>query len=136
MNFEQQKIVNHLSDNSTADILQVWARLTFDFNVMQGWYSDPVTGERVERNVPEMLMLIVSEIAEGMEGYRKTLRDTHLPERPMIEVELADALIRILDLAGYLQLDLGGAFADKFRFNAERADHKLANRAKDGGKKF
>ena len=101
-----------------------------------GWYTDPQTGEALERNVPEMLMLIVSEVAEAMEGYRKNLQDDKLPERPMIEVELADAVIRIGDLAGFLGLDLAGAVTEKMAFNASRADHKLENRAKEGGKKF
>ncbi|XUM19805.1 hypothetical protein ACRAVF_19255 [Bradyrhizobium oligotrophicum S58] len=38
-------------------------------------------------------MLIVSEIAEAMEGERKSLMDDHLPHRKMVEVELADTLI-------------------------------------------
>lgn len=62
--------------------------------------------------------------------------DDHLPDRPMIEVELADAVIRIADLAGYLGLDLGGAIMAKLEYNRRRADHKLENRAKQGGKAF
>ena len=80
-------------------------------------------------------MLIVSEIAEAKEGHRKGLMDDHLPDRPMIEVELADAMIRIGDLAGALGLDLGGAVIAKMRYNQTRSDHKLANRRKPGGKK-
>ena len=101
-----------------------------------GWYHNPVTKEPIKRNVPEMLCLIHSEVSEALEGYRKNLKDDHLPTRPMIEVELADAFIRILDLAGHLNLDLGGAYADKLRYNATRKDHSLEARAKDGGKLF
>jgi NTP pyrophosphatase (non-canonical NTP hydrolase) len=105
-------------------------------SVAGGWYTNPVTGERLQRNVGEMLMLIVSEVAEAMEGYRKGLADDHLPDRLMIEVELADAVIRIGDLAGYLGLDLGGAIAAKMAYNQTRADHKPAARAAAGGKAF
>lgn len=108
----------------------------YDDNVLAGWYSDPKTGERIERNVGEMLALIHSEISEALEGHRKNLMDDHLPHRRMIEVELADAVIRICDLAGYLGLDLGGALEEKREYNAKRADHKIENRAKDGGKAF
>ena len=87
-------------------------------------------------NVPEKLCLIHSEISEAMEGHRKGLPDDKLPHRPMIEVELADAIIRICDLAGALQLDLGGAIAEKLQYNATREDHKLENRTKDGGKAY
>lgn len=101
-----------------------------------GWYTDPKTGEELERNVGEMLCLVHSEVSEALEGYRKNKADDHLPNRPMVEVELADTLIRIFDLAGYLGLDLGGAYAEKLAYNLSRADHKLENRAKDGGKAF
>lgn len=108
----------------------------YDDNVRAGWYSDPRTGERIQRNVGEMLALIHSEISEALEGHRKNLMDDHLPHRSMIEVELADAVIRICDLAGYLGLDLGGALEEKREYNANRADHKPENRARDGGKAF
>ena len=105
-------------------------------NVAAGWWSDPKTGERLERNVPEMLCLIHSEISEAMEGHRKNLMDDKLPTRKMIEVELADALIRILDLSEGLGLDIGGATAEKLEFNRNRQDHKLASRMAAGGKAY
>lgn len=103
-----------------------------------GWWSDLHTGEPIDPHakVPEKLMLIVSEIAEAMEGHRKGLADDKLPHRPMIEVELADAAIRIFDLAGALGFDLGDAIAEKMAFNADRPDHKLANRRAAGGKAY
>ena len=101
-----------------------------------GWWHDPKTGEKLNRNVPEMLCLIHSEISEAMEGYRKDLMDDKLPHRKMIEVELADAAIRIFDLAGGLGLDIGAAIAEKMNFNETRADHQLHARLAEGGKKF
>lgn len=86
--------------------------------------------------VGQKLMLIVSEVAEAMEGHRKGLRDDKLTNRPMVEVELADAVIRICDLAGALQLDLGGAIAEKLAYNAQRPDHKPEARAAAGGKAY
>ncbi len=104
-------------------------------NVKAGWWSDPKTGDRIERNVGEMLMLVVTEVAEAMEGHRKNLMDDKLHHRKMFEVELADVLIRIHDIAGSMNLDLGGAMIEKMAFNAIREDHKMENRMKDGGKK-
>jgi NTP pyrophosphatase (non-canonical NTP hydrolase) len=104
-----------------------------------GWWTDLHTGEPIAHRphfVGEKLMLVVSEIAEAMEGHRKGLQDDKLPHRQMIEVELADAVIRIADLAGGLGLDLGGAIEEKLAFNAQRADHKPEARKALGGKAY
>lgn len=115
-----------------------------------GWWTDLMTGrslvgeyvymqtpDRVPpRNIGELLCLVHSEVSEAMEGARKGLMDDKLPHRPMLEVELADAVIRCFDMAGGLGLDLSGAIAEKLAFNASRSDHKIENRAAEGGKKF
>lgn len=101
-----------------------------------GWWTDLATGQPKQRNKGELLMLIVSEVAEAMEGERKDLMDDHLTHRKMAEVELADALIRIFDYAGGHGYDLAGAMLEKLAYNAKRADHKPENRIKEGGKKF
>jgi NTP pyrophosphatase (non-canonical NTP hydrolase) len=105
-------------------------------NVQAGWYTDIKTGLPKEVNVGEKLMLIVSEVAEAMEADRKNLDDDKLPHRKGIEVELGDALIRILDLCGHLNLDIGGAVKEKLEYNFSRPDHKIENRLKDQGKKY
>ncbi len=106
-----------------------------------GWHNDPRTGEprTSEQNneiFPTRLMLIVSELGEAMEGHRKGLMDDKLPHRPMAEVEMADTVIRSFDLAGAMGYDLGGAIVEKLAFNAQRADHKVENRLKPGGKAY
>jgi NTP pyrophosphatase (non-canonical NTP hydrolase) len=100
------------------------------------WWHDIHTGNRITRNKGELLMLVVSEIAEAMEGERKDLMDDKLPKRKMAEVELVDAMIRIFDYAGAFGYDLDGAYREKMAFNATRADHSHTARAADGGKKF
>jgi len=105
-------------------------------NVKAGWWTNLETGERKDRNVGELLCLIHSEISEAMEGHRKNLMDDKLPHRKMFEVELADALIRIFDLAGAHGLDLGSAISEKRQYNKARQDHKVENRMKEGGKKY
>jgi hypothetical protein len=116
-------------------------------NVNAGWWTDLRSGIDLAQEcrdgtrlgkalVGEKLCLVHSEVSEAMEGHRKGLMDDKLPHRPMIEVELADALIRIFDLAGALHLDLGGAVVEKREFNSTRADHKPENRAAVGGKAY
>lgn len=111
-------------------------------NVLAGWWNDPETGESLlnQSHTPYVIatkiLLVHTELSEAVEGYRKGIMDDKLPHRTMIEAELADALIRIFDIAGALKLDLGGAIQEKREFNSTRPDHKVENRVKKGGKKF
>lgn len=112
-------------------------------NKKAGWWNDLYTnesltnkpGEPFVRNVPELLIMVHSEITEAFEGYRSNLMDSHLPQYNSLTVELADAVIRIFDIAGGLGLNLAGAIQDKLEYNKNRADHKKSNRLKDNGKK-
>ena len=98
-------------------------------NKLMGWWDKP-------REIGTLLCLIHSEISEAMEGDRKDLMDDHLPSREMMEVELADAVIRILDIAEFKGYDLQGAIIEKIAYNKTRADHQKANREKPGGKRY
>src|SRR6266699_3400781 len=113
---------NKLLDDCCAG-LSILAHLTHHFN--RKWWHDIETGDPIVRNKGELLCLIHSEISEAMEGERKDLMDDHLPHRKMVEVELADAMIRILDYAGAYGLDVGGAFLEKTLYNLKRQDHKV-----------
>lgn len=68
-----------------------------DSNVNAGWWD--AWPNKIDRFETAM-MLVISELSEAMEGDRKNLLDNHLPRYKMFDVELADALIRLLDLAG------------------------------------
>jgi len=100
------------------------------------WWCDLTTGEPIVRNVGELLCLVHSEISEAMEGHRKNLMDDKLPHRTMFEVELADTMIRLFDIAGGFNLDLAGAIIEKLEYNKVREDHKPENRLGVNGKKY
>jgi NTP pyrophosphatase (non-canonical NTP hydrolase) len=99
------------------------------------WYYDIETGEPKKLNVGERIALMHSELSEAFEGWRKNKQDDHLPHRKSVEVELADAVIRILDFAGEHELDIGGAFVEKLLYNRVREDHTVAARQRPDGKK-
>lgn len=107
--------------------------------VHSGWWNnqDGTAIDPFDKNVfGTKIALIHSEVSEAMEGGRKGLMDSHLMHRKAEEVELADALIRILDLAGARGMDIAGAVIEKLAYNQGRADHKPENRVKPGGKSF
>jgi hypothetical protein len=122
----------------TADTINDLVRFSHNASINGGWWHDPKTGQALfdaPYIVPLKLCLVHSEISEALEAHRKGLNDDKLSLRPGIEVELADALHRIFDLAGALGLDLGGAYLEKAAYNANRADHKIENR-RAGGKAY
>lgn len=124
MNRESFEVINQLS------------KFIHQRNVDAGWWTNLETGEKLDRNVGELLCLVHSEVSEAMEGHRKSLMDDKLPHRTMFEVELADVFIRIFDIAGAHKLDLSGAIFEKLVYNSKREDHKIENRKKEGGKAY
>lgn len=120
------------------DAASVLKKICHDAAVKSGWWHDLQTGEdmRGQKNIGELLCLVHSEVSEAMEGARKGLADDKLPHRQMFEVELADVLIRVFDIAGGYGLDIGGALAEKLAYNEKRADHKPKARLEAGGKLF
>lgn len=124
-------------DESLAHLgLQAAQRLAHKTATDAGWYVDPKTGQPITRNFGEVVALMHSELSEALEADRKGLMDDKLPHRDGREVEFADCIIRILDTAAALGMDIAGAVIEKNRYNKERADHKLANRAAADGKKY
>lgn len=83
----------------------------------KGWWDEPT-------NIPEKLALIHSEISEALEDYR----DGHMQvtfagpnNKPTgFPVELADAIIRILDLAAHMDCDLQTVLELKMQYNKTR----------------
>ncbi len=179
------------------------------------WWTDLQTGKYVVQKRRRRFILMISELTECMEAERKSLMDDHLPHRKGAEVEMADFVIRCLDILGsppelldrpihwnvldrgrieliandsidtardvfdnvkdsddpsdYLfelikyvtslhrtayrtdfatliacaeyycgrfGYDLWAAYEEKLAYNVSRADHQLANRKEDGGKKW
>ena len=119
----------------------------YQWAVPRGWWTDLKTGEDLgcdypsgerpkgSKSVGDQISLIHSEVSEAYEGHRKNKQDKDCPGFTNFEIELADAMIRILDTAGGLNLRLAEAFESKMEFNRTREDHKPENRMKDDGKK-
>lgn len=89
-----------------------------------GFHSSPE-----QLNIPSKLMLVVSELSEALEEYREgkplvyfSGSGLDLLSKPEgIAAELADAVIRIGDLAGILNFDLEQAVITKMAYNDTRS---------------
>lgn len=114
------------------------ARRIHHTNIYAGWWQDVENLSEMERIyvLGTKIALMHSELSEALEGLRTGVMDDKLPHRKAEEVELADALIRILDYCGYRGFDIASAMGEKLAYNSKREDHKPKARAAEGGKKF
>jgi NTP pyrophosphatase (non-canonical NTP hydrolase) len=123
----------------------------------KGWWpirnipftDTPVDIDREEVNIPEKLMLMVSELGEALEHYRgpdgittwfvdrndgikklyKDFAAVDIANKPDgFWIELADCIIRILDLAGAYNINMEELIKEKHEYNKTRP-------FKHGGKK-
>jgi NTP pyrophosphatase (non-canonical NTP hydrolase) len=90
------------------------AAAVHDIAVSKGWWKD-------DRNNGELLMLMVSELAEALEGLRHgNPASDHIPAFSLVEEELADVVIRIMDVAMARGWKVGDAIVAKIEFNRGR----------------
>ncbi len=82
------------------------------------WFSGTQGFSR--QNFDGDCMLAVTELAEAVEADRKNAPDSHLPDFPGRDVEIADTLVRLFHLAGKYNLNIYSAFMAKMEYNLSR----------------
>ena len=85
-----------------------------DNAVEKGWW------ENGERNKLELLCLLHSEISEACEAYRDNNPPARMKGFSSVEEELADVVIRIMDMAAAFGYDIAGAIVAKSEYNKTR----------------
>lgn len=124
------------ADSEVLNAIDVLVRACHGRAWNAGWWHDMKTGEFSPRGHGDLCSLIHSEVSEAYEGYRKNLMDDKLTNRKMFPVEIGDVIIRCFDAIGGRYPDDAPAILEKMLFNDQRADHKIENRLKEGGKKL
>lgn len=119
----------HVLNEQERAFLTGWKQLATDIYATgksAGFYDH-------DFNDGEKIALMHSELSEALEGLRGApfpgIPDDKLPDRPMVECELADTIIRIMNYASHRGLDVAGAVIEKNAFNKTRGH-------KHGGKRF
>ncbi len=116
-------------DNATLDMMEkmmewdMWkaggavndlAKLCHDYSVLQGFYEDFDLSAPLEGYMfPVKLSLIMTELAEAIEAHRKG-------DLENLMEEMADIFIRLLDLAGAINMDVEGEIQKKMATNLKR----------------
>ena len=89
------------------------AHQILEINRANGWKVATPESWDDERHIPTLLCLIHSEVSEALEGFRKG-------DRENVAEELADVLIRVLDTAGGLGIDMDAEVRAKLEKNRQR----------------
>ena len=97
-----------------ADFFGHISRSVHNNAVAHGWWDEP-------REDGTLIALIMSEAAEALEALRKGNKpDEHCPQFSGAEVELADVVIRIMDMTEARGWNVAGAIVAKHEFNKSR----------------
>lgn len=117
------KLVHSVGDAMTATNLNQLAQVIHQIAIDHGWWEN-------ERNFGESLALVHSEISEVLEDWRHGYEMTEIVynkgphsglDKPGgIPIELADVIIRVLDLVAFYGIDIDTAIAEKVEYNRHR----------------
>lgn len=114
--------------NDLAQSIHEWARDKGWWAKYQQTRQQTPTGRNIQLDADQVaskLMLAVSELAEALEvvrdpsrGYTDVWMEGEKPEG--LGIEIADCIIRLLDLSEALGIDIGGCISTKMGYNLTR----------------
>lgn len=96
----------------------------YDVSLRNGFHEADNVLKHFPSEIAPKLLLINSEIGEATEALRQMEWETnlseHVPTMTAFEEEIADVVIRVMDLCGWLGIDIERCVADKMAFNRTR----------------
>lgn len=111
-------------DWDASEFIVAWdaaSKRANDIATKSGWH-DP------SKSVAESILLVHAELSEAVEALRiDDPESKQVPGRTEVEVELADAIIRIMDLAKAKGYSIGEAIVEKMSYNETR-DRRHGNK--------
>lgn len=101
-----------------AKKLEILKEDIHDNAIEHGWYDEP-------RTFVEMIAICHSELSAALEDYMNNYRLKKIWEDGKGEpcgtpMELADVIIRVLEICGYYDIDIGDAVIQKHEYNKSR----------------
>lgn len=111
------EIVRPVVDHTKVDELNDIAKKAYKNSSGKGWWDGA-------RSAPELLCLVHSEVSEALEDYRNNKIETYEDDngKPCgFNSELADIIIRVLDMSAHYGIDIQGEVERKMKFNETRS---------------
>lgn len=133
MDLTDKQPIEPIASRMVIGAIDALQRVAWDIAVQKGWHEDfDFSGGIYHTNIGERLALVHSEVSELLEAFRNgtELQNCDKPiELTQLSEELADIVIRCMDIAHEYKQSLGKAIVLKLAYNATRPH-------KHGGKKF
>jgi len=106
-------LVRHTHEEYFVRSIDKIGELIVEVNKANGWNVSTPNSWREQYKIPAVIALIHSEVSEALEAYRADNQEEFLEE-------LADVVIRVMDLTSGMGKDLGRAVLDKIEKNKTR----------------